>query len=110
LVAAAILLAAMPIASWLAEIPVTAPPGAAAHTEMLPIVRASDMHLARARALAASGHVADALRALDRIDIADPALPEADALRSELQQQLLATVGGDREDNTGRTAPGRVAR
>lgn len=93
LLAAAILLAAMPVASWLAELPITAPPVAAAAAEPLPIVRPSDMDLARARTQVAAGRLRDALRTLDRIDIADPARLEADRLRTAVQQTLLAAAG-----------------
>jgi hypothetical protein len=100
LVAGAILLVAMPVASWLAEIPVAAPPVVAARAEPLPVVRASDMRLARAHALAATGHIAAALRTLERIDIADPARADADAFRVTLQRQLLAAAGADQVSAT----------
>ena len=45
---------------------------------------------ARARALAAGGHLHDALQALDHVRITDPLRPEADRLRADIQQQLLA--------------------
>jgi hypothetical protein len=93
-VSAAILFAALPVASWLAELPVAAPQAAAAAAEPLPIVRPSDMELARARQLAAGGLMHEALRALDRINGADPARAEADALRTTLQQQLLSAAPG----------------
>jgi tetratricopeptide (TPR) repeat protein len=91
-VAAGILFAAMPLASWLAELPVSAPPAEAAPSEALPIVRPSDIDLARARQLSASGHPREALRVLDRLDLADPARAEADVLRAALQRELLAAV------------------
>jgi hypothetical protein len=101
-VAAAILFAAMPLASWLAERPVSAPPAeAAASAEALPIVRPSDLDVARARQLSASGHPREALRTLDRLDLADPARAEADRLRAVLQRELLATVpAGDPAGDT----------
>jgi hypothetical protein len=91
-IASAILLASMPLASWLAELPLATPPAEAQAAEPLPIVRVAEMDLARARSLAADGRVRDALRVLDRIDIADPARPDADRLRAELQRQLLSPL------------------
>jgi tetratricopeptide (TPR) repeat protein len=114
-VAAAILVAAMPLASWLAERPVSAPPAEAASAEALPIVRPSDLEVARARQLSASGHPREALRALDRLDLADPARAEADRLRAALQRELLATIpagdrAGDPNAAAGDVAPDGTAR
>jgi D-serine deaminase-like pyridoxal phosphate-dependent protein len=90
-VAAGILLGSMRVASWLAELPIDAPPQVSpAAPESLPIVRASDMSLARAAALFESGRAADALRALDAVDIGDPRRPDADRLRAGIQRALLA--------------------
>src|SRR5689334_12999627 len=50
--------------SWLVELPVTAPQGEPARAEALPIVRASDTRLSRARELVTSGHPHDALAVL----------------------------------------------
>jgi hypothetical protein len=50
--------------------------------------------LSRAQDLYAGGHLRDALRALDRVDVGDPLRPEADRLRGEIQQDLLAAVSG----------------
>jgi tetratricopeptide (TPR) repeat protein len=49
-----------------------------------------EMALARARALAASGHLRDALVALDGVRITDAQKEEADRLKSDLQRQLIA--------------------
>ena len=70
LVAVAMLLGGLPIGSWLSELQVAAPAPAtqAASDEPLPVVRASETALARARNLYADGHLRDALRALDRVD------------------------------------------
>ena len=91
-VVAAILTAAQPIASWLAE--EVAPPALLAPraAEALPIVRGSETLLARARELYADGRLRDALRLLDEIGIADPLRPEADRLETAVQRDLLATV------------------
>lgn len=50
----------------------------------------SDVALLRARNLYTRGRLAEALQALDRVDAASPARLAADALRTEIQQMLLA--------------------
>ena len=89
---AAVLLLAQPVASWLGELPVVAPQPRAEHVEPLPIVRASEARLARARELYASGRLRDALRLVDAIDIADPLRSDADRLKADIQRDLLATA------------------
>lgn len=91
--ASAILLAAQPIASWLGERPVAAPDVAARPAGPLPIVRASEIQLSRARALFDRGRHHDALAALDEITIADPLRAESDRLKAEIQRALLAGAG-----------------
>src|SRR5688572_2241639 len=68
-VAVAMLVGGLPIGSWLSELQVAAPAPAAqtASDEPLPVVRASETMLARARELYAGGHLRDALRRLDGI-------------------------------------------
>jgi len=56
----------------------------------LPLPRRSEIALSRARALAADGHLRDALAALESVRPTDPQKPDADRLRGELQRQLLA--------------------
>jgi hypothetical protein len=94
-VAVAMLVGGLPIGSWLSELEVTAPAPAtqAASDEPLPVVRASDTAVARARDLYAGGHLRDALRVLDRVDPADPLRAEADRLRADIQRDLLAAAG-----------------
>lgn len=91
---AAILLAAQPIASWLGDLPVSAPAAGSQPVEPLPIVRAADMRLAEARALYAQGRWLDALRAIDDVQAGDPLRPAADQLKADVQRSLLAAVGG----------------
>jgi hypothetical protein len=55
---------------------------------MLP--RRGELALTRARALAASGHLRDALVALESVRPTDPQKAEADQLRGDIQLQLLA--------------------
>jgi hypothetical protein len=91
-VTAAILLAAQPIASWLGERPIAAPPVSSRPADTLPIVRASDIQMARARALFARGRHRDALLALDGIGVADPLRPDSDRLKAEIQRALLGAA------------------
>jgi tetratricopeptide (TPR) repeat protein len=76
---------------WL---PLTDPPPAAvapiAQDVSLPLPRRGEMALAKARALAVSGRLHEALAALDRVRLTDPQREEADRLRAEIQRQLLA--------------------
>jgi hypothetical protein len=91
-IGAGILLAARPIASWLAELPISGPVAEAPRPEPLPAVRSSEVLIARARDLRAGGHLRDALRMLERVDPADPLRTDADHLRADVQRDLLATV------------------
>jgi len=95
LLAATMLLGGLPIGTWLSELQVAAPALSTqvASDEPLPVVRASEILLARARALHAGGRLRDALRALDRIGVADPFRAEADRLRADVQRDLLAAAG-----------------
>lgn len=103
-VAAMMLLGGLPIGTWLSELQVTAPAGAPQPLmeEPLPIVRASDMALGRARALYSKGQLHDALRALDRIADGDSLRAEADRLRASVQRDLLAAAGVSVEGTTER--------
>ncbi len=73
------------------------PPGRSAQAagspvvqDSLPLPRSADLALSDARGLYANGHVKEALLALDRIDPGDPAHPEAQRLRADIQSALLA--------------------
>jgi tetratricopeptide (TPR) repeat protein len=68
---------------------VTAGQGGRTVQDPLPVPSASEGALARARRWSASGHVRDALTALDAIHPGDPLRPQADDLRARIQQQLL---------------------
>jgi tetratricopeptide (TPR) repeat protein len=61
----------------------------------LPVVSASEAVLARARALAATGRLHDAVHELDRIQLGDPLTPDADALRARVQRELLAVAAAE---------------
>ena len=94
-VAATMLLGGLPIGTWLSRLQVAAPAPSTqpAYEEPLPVVRASETGLTRARTLHADGRLRDALRALDRIGIADPFRAEADRLRADIQRDLFAAAG-----------------
>jgi tetratricopeptide (TPR) repeat protein len=70
-------------------------PTSVVHADPLPIPRAAEISLARARALFATGHLQDALAALETISPADPLAAESDRLRAELQRALLGAAGLD---------------
>ncbi len=95
ILAAAILFAAQPIASWLGERPIVAPSVESRPDEPLPIVRASEMRLARARGLHQSGRSREALVLVDGIGLADPLRPEADRLKADIQHALLGDAAGE---------------
>jgi hypothetical protein len=60
----------------------------------LPVLSTTDVALVRARTLYARGRLAEALVALDQVDVLDTRRSEADKLRVEIQQILLATRRG----------------
>jgi len=72
-----------------------------------PVPRRGEMALARARSLAAGGHLQDALQALDSVKDTDIHKVDADRLRAGIQRQLIAlTVMSDEpqpEDPSSRT-------
>jgi hypothetical protein len=72
--------------------PPAATPGSSLAPEEGPAPPARGEHaLARARTLAASGRLAEALSMLDRIRPTDPEKADGDQLRAELQRRLLAS-------------------
>ena len=83
--------------------PAAAAPAPVTRAAALPLPRRGETALLRARALAAGGHLRDALSALDAVRPTDPQQPDADRLRADIQQQLLALTpvpsgeGPDRE-------------
>jgi tetratricopeptide (TPR) repeat protein len=97
-----VILGALAARSWLVELPVTAPIGEPVQAEALPIVRASDTRMSRARELA-STRPHEALDLLNDIDIADPLRAEADRLTADIQRGLLGRAGAP-------TAPGEAPR
>jgi tetratricopeptide (TPR) repeat protein len=101
-VSAAIVVAALAVRSWIVDLPMAAPT-AVAIGEPLPVIRGSDLRLARARDLDARGQTRDALRLLAEVDMADPLRGEADRLTSDIQRRLLGltTTGAAGAASTG---------
>jgi hypothetical protein len=64
-------------------------PAAAAREAALPLPQRSELVLTRARALAAQGHLREAVAALELVRPTDPQKSEADRFRADLQHQLL---------------------
>ena len=60
----------------------------------LPLPRRGEMALGRARALAASGHLHDALTVLEAVRPTDAQKTDADRLRADIQRQLLGLPAG----------------
>ena len=90
--AAAILLAAQPIASWLGDQPATGPAAVSQASEPVPMVRVAEMRFATARDLYQRGRLHDALRTLEAIDRSDPIRAEADVLTATIQSALLTNM------------------
>jgi len=65
---------------------------------VFPPPRRSEMALSRAHALALRGRLHEALAALDLVRATDAEKPEADALRSDLQHQLLQLAATPQAD------------
>jgi len=66
----------------------------------LALPRRGEAALTRARALQVSGHLHDALTALDAVRLTDPQRPDADRLRADIERQLIALASA--------TTPGRL--
>lgn len=94
-VAAMMLLSGLPLGTWLSELQMGAPMSASQPSadDPLPLVRASETALVRARSLHTNGRLHEALRALDRIDVGDPLRDEAEQLRADIQRDLFAVAG-----------------
>ena len=89
-------LADWPAISALATaVPRSQPAAAAAPIQLdtvLPLPRRGETALLRARALAAGGHLHEALSTLDAVRPTDPQQADVNRLRADLQRQLLALI------------------
>jgi len=92
---AVIILGALAVRSWLVELPVAGRVSEVKAGEPLPLVRGSEMRLARARELNARGLPHDALRLLAQVDVADPLRDEANRLTADIQRGLLGMAPQD---------------
>ena len=90
--AAFIVVATRPVASFLAELPVAVPAAVPVPPPSLPVARSSDRVLAQAGTLHAQGRPGEALRLLAAVDVADVQRPAADALRAKIQREILDLV------------------
>ena len=68
----------------------------------LPLPRRGETALIRARALAAGGHLRDALVTLDAVRPTDAQQPDAERLRADIQRQLLALIPSPESASTER--------
>lgn len=92
LVAAAALIA-MALQSSVEAPPVgSASPAVAPAIDRVPVLSTSEVALVRARTAVARGRLSDALKELDRVSPESSDRPEADQLRIEVQQLLMASV------------------
>jgi hypothetical protein len=83
------------------------PPAISYPDDPLPLPAPTEIVLTRARTLAAAGRLRDALQALDGVTPADSLRPEADRLRSSIQQALLMGTGvGGNVPSTPASPPG----
>jgi len=98
---------------WSALFPLQFPPARAAGTTVarepgLAPPRRGELALTRARALAADGHLRDALTMLDLVKPSDSQKADADRLRGEIQLQLIALTSVPAQpvaEKTGQGAP-----
>lgn len=91
----AVLVVGLVVAGAVRDLDGWAPPGAreasaSLPADPIPLVRPSEVALARARALFDTGHAADAVRLVGTILPGDPNRAEADRLLAEIQRALLA--------------------
>jgi hypothetical protein len=94
-------------AQWLGLSRVASSPAPPRVEEPLPIPASSELSIARARTLHSRGHLREALSALQSIGYGDRLRAEADALRGDIQQQLLAAARGTEQSAASDATPHR---
>lgn len=80
--------------NWLPIVSPSPPSTLGIADEPVPVPSASEVWIARARALKDKGRLSEALAALDAIRHGDALEVQADALRADIQQKLLAAARG----------------
>jgi hypothetical protein len=71
----------------------------------LPVPSPTEAYVGQARSLFAGGKLRDALRALDRVPVADALRPDAERLRADIQRELLAVAGAEASSAPAVAAP-----
>jgi hypothetical protein len=71
----------------------------------LPLPSPTEAYLVQARSLFAGGKLRDALRALERVPVADALKPEAERLRADIQRELLAVAAAEVSSASSTAAP-----
>lgn len=71
----------------------------------LPIPSPTETYLAQGRSLFAGGKLRDALRALDRVPLGDSLRPDADRLRGQIQNELLALAAAEASSSAAAVPP-----
>ncbi len=111
-IVAGVLLAALTLislgdkgAQWLGLARVTPNPLPPRAEEPLPVPAPSELSIERARTLRDRGHLREALNALHSIGYGDRLRAEADVLRGEIQQELLAAARGTEESTPSSRGP-----
>jgi hypothetical protein len=92
----------------LQDAPATSAPAPAAREFASAVPRRGETAMARARTLAAGGHLRDALSVLDLIRPTDAQKEDADRLRADIQRQLLALTATPMPASEPRENSGRV--
>jgi tetratricopeptide (TPR) repeat protein len=88
------------VALW--DAPARKPVATVARDQSLPLPRRGEMALSRARALAASGHLHEALATLDLVRVTDPQIVEAERLRGGIQRQLVTLSSATAPESSAR--------
>jgi tetratricopeptide (TPR) repeat protein len=84
------------LADWFPAQATTGTPVAATVTPApLPVPSPTETYLVQGRALFTNGKLRDALRALDRVPAGDSLRPDADRLRGQIQNELLALAAAE---------------
>jgi len=101
-----VLVAPNGLADWFpAQATAGAPAATAVPPAPLPLPSPTEAYVAQARSLFASGKLRDALRALDRVPVADALRTDADRIRADVQRELLVVAGAEASSASATAAP-----